>query len=69
MRISARNQLQGVVTSLEHGAVMSRVVVRLSGGQEIVSAITREAAEELGIAEGDTVFAIVKATEVMIAKD
>jgi len=45
MRLSARNQLDGVVARVEHGAVMSTVVIRLSGGQEIVSAITTDSAD------------------------
>jgi molybdate transport system regulatory protein len=69
MKLSARNQLDGVVARVEHGAVMSTVVVRLTGGQEIVSAITRDSAEGLALAEGDAVKAVIKATEVMIGKD
>jgi molybdopterin-binding protein len=69
MRLSARNQLNGVVARVEHGAVMSTVVIRLPDGQEIVSAITKDSAESLGLAEGDEVKAIIKATEVMIGKD
>jgi len=48
------------------GAVMAEVVVELSDGQEIVSAITRTSAESLNLKEGDTVVAIIKSTEVMI---
>jgi molybdopterin-binding protein len=67
MEISARNQLKGTVTRVYHGAVMSEVVVDV-GGQEIVAAITRSSAEALGLAQGDRVTAIIKATEVMIGK-
>jgi len=69
MRISARNQFPGRVVSVVHGAVMSTVVIRLDGGQEVVSAITRESAEGLGLAVGDEVIAVIKATEVMVAKE
>jgi len=69
MRLSARNQLDGVVVRVDHGAVMSTVVVRLSGGQEVVAAITKDSAEALALSEGDAVKAVVKATEVMIGKD
>jgi len=69
MRLSARNQLDGVVVSVQHGVVMTTVVIRLAGGQEVVSAITRDSAESLALAEGDAVTAVIKATEVMIAKD
>jgi molybdate transport system regulatory protein len=69
MRLSARNQLDGVVVSVEHGAVMSTVVIRLNGGQEVVAAITKDSAEGLGLAAGDAVTAVIKATEVMVGKD
>jgi molybdopterin-binding protein len=69
MRLSARNQLDGVVVRVDHGVVMSTVVVRLTGGQEVVSAITRDSAESLALAEGDSVVAVIKATEVVIGKD
>jgi len=69
MRLSARNQLDGVVARVDHGAVMSTVVVRLAGGQEVVAAITKDSAESLALAEGDSVKAVIKATEVMIGKD
>jgi molybdopterin-binding protein len=69
MRLSARNQLDGVVVRVEHGAVMSTVVIRLPGGQEVTSAITKDSAEGLDLAEGDAVTAIIKSTEVMVGKD
>ena len=68
MRLSARNQLDGTVIRVEHGAVMSTVVVGLPGGQEIVSAITKDSAKDLGLKEGDSVKAIIKSTEVIIGK-
>lgn len=67
MRMSTRNQLPGTVTSVEHGGVMSTVRVTLRGGDTITAAITREAAEELGLAAGGEVTVLVKATEVMLA--
>jgi molybdopterin-binding protein len=69
MKISARNQLAGSVVSVEHGAVMSTVVIRLGGGDEVVAAITKDSAERLELAEGDQVVAVIKATEVMVAKE
>jgi molybdate transport system regulatory protein len=69
MRLSARNQLDGVVVGIEHGAVMTTVVIRLAGGQEVVSAITRDGAEGLELGVGDAVKAVIKATEVMVGKD
>jgi molybdate transport system regulatory protein len=69
MRLSARNQLAGTVASVDLGAVMATVVIRLEGGQEVVAAITKDSAEELGLEAGDSVKAVIKATEVMVGKD
>jgi molybdopterin-binding protein len=68
VELSARNQLRGTVKSVTLGNVMAEVVVDV-GGQEIASAITRGSAERLGLAEGDEVVAIVKATEVLLGKE
>jgi molybdopterin-binding protein len=67
MQISARNKLEGTVASIKLGGVMAEVVVRV-GEHEIVSVVTRTSVEELGLAEGDSVTAIVKSTEVMLAR-
>ncbi len=48
---------------------MSIVVIGLAGGQEVVSSITRDSAEALGLKEGDAVKAIIKSTEVIIGKE
>lgn len=69
MRLSARNQLRGVVASIQLGAVMATVVVRLDGGQEVTSVITKDSAEELGLAEGVQVTVVIKSTEVMLARE
>ena len=68
MPISARNKLRGIIEELILGNVMAHVVVRV-GDNLIESAITRRSAEELKLKKGDTVTAIIKATEVMIQKD
>ena len=67
MQISARNQLQGKVTRVTTGNVMAEVSVDVAG-QEIVAAITRGSVESLGLAAGDDVTVVIKATEVMLAK-
>ena len=69
MKISARNVLKGKVTQLTHGMVNSEVGIELQGGAEIVSVITKQSAEELGLAEGMEVQAVIKASNVMIAVD
>lgn len=69
MRLSARNQLSGTVVSVDLGAVMATVIIRLAGGDEIVSVITKDSADSLGLTVGDQVTAVVKATEVMVGKE
>jgi len=68
MSISARNKLRGTVEEIQLGDIMAHVVVRV-GENAIESVITRRSAEELKLKKGDTVSAVVKATEVMIQKD
>lgn len=48
---------------------MTTVVLQLDGGQEVVAAITKDSAEELELAAGDAVLAVIKSTEVMVAKE
>ncbi|MFD4856259.1 TOBE domain-containing protein [Streptomyces atratus] len=67
MSLSIRNQLPGIVTAVEAGEVMATVKVRLTGGQEIMAAITLEAVRELGLAEGSSVRTLIKSTEVSLA--
>jgi molybdopterin-binding protein len=67
MQLSARNQLKGTITSVKLGVVMAEIVLKV-GDNEIAAAITRTSAERLGLKEGDEATAIIKATEVIIAK-
>lgn len=69
MKISARNIWKGTVKRLEHGAVNSEVTVELPGGLEIVSIITKDSAEKLGLTVGKEASAIIKASDVMVATD
>jgi molybdopterin-binding protein len=68
MSISARNKLRGTIEEIKLGDIMAHIVVRV-GENLIESVITRRSAEELKLKVGDTVAAVVKATEVMIQKD
>jgi molybdate transport system regulatory protein len=68
-RFSARNVLAGVVRTLQDGAVNSEVVVQLPGGSEIVSSITKASAHALELKAGDSVSAIIKASNVIIGVD
>jgi molybdate transport system regulatory protein len=65
--LSIRNQIPGTVGHVEHGAVMTTVKVTIAGGQTLTAAITKDAAEDLGLAAGGAVTVLVKATEVSIA--
>ncbi|MGZ4903076.1 MAG: TOBE domain-containing protein [Halobacteriota archaeon] len=67
MQISVRNKLSGTVKEVKMGAVMAEVIVQV-GANQIVSAITKDAAEELALKAGDNVTALVKSTSVMIQK-
>jgi len=68
MSISARNHLKGKITDLKLGDVMAHVTIKV--GQNVIeSVITRQSAEEMNLKKGDTVTAVVKATEVMVSKE
>jgi molybdopterin-binding protein len=69
MKISARNILKGKVKKITPGSVNSEVVVELTGGQEIISIITKKSVESLGLAVGKPCYAVIKSSEVMIAVD
>ena len=68
MRLSARNQLSATVQGVTRGEAIANVVLDCNG-QRLVASITKEAADELGLAEGKQVTVIVKASDVMIAID
>jgi molybdopterin-binding protein len=67
MDTSARNQIDASVTSVTLGAVMAEVIMDV-GGVEIVSAITKDSAERLNLAAGESVVAVIKATDVMVGR-
>jgi molybdopterin-binding protein len=69
MRISARNVLRGKVKQIIPGAVNTEVVIETDGGETIVSVITKESAESLELKVGKEVYAVVKASSVMVAVD
>jgi len=69
MKISARNLLKGKITKITQGAVNSEVTVQLTGGAQIVSIITKTSAKNLRLAKGKEVYAVIKASNVIIATD
>lgn len=69
MKISARNVLKGKVVQIQRGAVNSEIVIELPEGTKIVSIITNASVDSLGLQEGGQAYAVVKASNVMIAVD
>ena len=69
MKLSARNILKGTVVQVKVGTVNSEVILELPGGAQIVSTITKESSETLGLAPGKQAYAVIKASNVMIAVD
>jgi len=65
--LTTRNQLPGKVTSVVTGSVMAEVEIDV-GGDELVAAVTKHSVARLGIAAGDDVVVLIKATEVMLGK-
>jgi len=68
MAISIRNRFPGTVKEVKLGAVMAEVIVQVGGGNQFISAITKDAAEDLALKAGDEVTVLVKSTSVMIQK-
>jgi molybdopterin-binding protein len=68
MKISARNVFEGKIESVEVGAVMANVKIKIESPELVTAIITKESVEKLNLKEGNTVSAIIKSTEVMVAK-
>jgi molybdopterin-binding protein len=69
MKLSARNVIKGKVVKVLKGAVNSEVVLELPGGTQVVSIITNSSVETLGLVEGKEAYAVIKASNVMVAVD
>jgi molybdopterin-binding protein len=68
MRLSARNQIKGTVVDVQKGQTTAHVRIDIGAGVVITASITNEAVDELELAVGDDAIAVVKASDVMIAK-
>ena len=68
MKLSARNVITGTVTEVVKGAAAAKVKIDIGNGQILTASITTDAVDDLALATGDTVQAVVKASDVMIAK-
>jgi molybdopterin-binding protein len=68
MKLSARNQLKGKIVEVTKGATTSHVRIDIGSGVIVTSSITNEAVAELGLNKGDDVWAVIKASDVMVGK-
>jgi molybdopterin-binding protein len=69
MKLSARNKLKGTIVEVKKGATTSHVRIDIGGGAIVTASITNEAAEELRLAAGQTAYAVIKASDVMVGVD
>ena len=68
MRLSARNQLKGKIVTVTKGQTTAHVRIDIGNGVIVTSSITNEAVDDLGLAVGDEAIAVIKASDVMVAK-
>ena len=69
MKISARNRLKGKIADVKKGATTSHVRIDVGNGAIVTASITNEAVDELQLKVGDSAYAVIKATDVMVGKD
>lgn len=69
MRLSARNIIKGKVLGVTKGATTAHVKIDIGGGTVITASITNEAADELKLTIGDSAYAVIKASDVIVGKD
>jgi molybdopterin-binding protein len=69
MKISARNRIKGKIVDVKKGATTAHVKIDIGGGQVVTSSITNESVDELALAAGQIVYAVIKASDVMIGVD
>jgi molybdopterin-binding protein len=69
IKISARNMLKGVIKEIKEGVVNDEIIIELPNEMEITSVITKSSAKRLELEKGKEVYAVVKASNVMIAVD
>lgn len=66
MKLSARNNLKGIIKSIDEGLITSKVVIDLGNGNEVVSIISKDAIADLALEIGKEAYAIIKSTEVIV---
>ena len=67
MRVSARNQLKGRIVEVAKGQTTARVRIDIGGGVIVTSSVTNEAVDDLGLKAGMEAWAVIKASDVMVA--
>jgi molybdopterin-binding protein len=68
MKLSARNQLKGKIVAVTKGQTTAHVRIDIGGGVVVTASITNEAVEDIGLRVGDDAFAVIKASDVIVAK-
>ena len=68
MKLSARNQIKGKITDVQKGQTTGHFRIDIGNGVVITSSITNEAIDELALKAGDEAIAVIKASDVMVAK-
>jgi molybdopterin-binding protein len=69
MRLSARNIIKGKILEVKLGATTAHITIEIAGGAVITSSITNEAVAALDLKVGETAYAVIKASDVMVGKD
>ena len=69
MKTSARNEIKGIITEIKKGQINSEVVLSVGGNTVLKSVITNDSVDEMGLVVGESIYAIIKAPFVMVAKD
>jgi molybdopterin-binding protein len=69
MKLSARNKLKGTIVEVTKGQTTAHVRIDIGGGAIVTSSITNEAVDDLKLAKGQTAYAIIKASDVMVGVD
>jgi molybdopterin-binding protein len=69
MKISARNRLKGTIVEVTKGQTTAHIRIDIGGGAVVTASITNEAVDELKLAKGQPAYAVIKASDVMVAID
>jgi molybdopterin-binding protein len=69
MKLSARNVLKGKVVQVTRGQTTAHVKIEIAAGAVVTASVTNEAVDELQLKNGDPAYAVIKASDVMVARD